>query len=63
MSCCEKYGIDCDQGRKCPLRQEPAIDRIEAALARLQAWVAWAGAGALVVAFWCIVWFILGLQK
>ena len=63
MSCCEKYGIDCRQGRDCPARQEPAIDRIEAALARVQVWVAYGAVGALVVAFWFLVWFILGLQK
>ena len=61
MSCCEKYSIDCREGRDCPDRQELATDRIEAALARIQVWVAWAAVGALVVAFWLIVWCILGV--
>lgn len=60
---CEKYGIQCRDGRECPERQAPAIDRIEAALARVQVWLAYGAVGALVVAFWCLVWFILGLKK
>lgn len=63
MSCCEKYGIDCREGRDCPMRYELATDRIEAALARIQVWVAWAAAGALIVAFWTIVWCVLGIMK
>ena len=59
MSCCKKCGIDCRQGRDCPARQELTTDRLDAAMARIQVWVAWAAAGALCVAFWSIVWSLL----
>lgn len=62
MSCCEKYGIDCRQGRDCPARQELTTDRLEAAIARTQVWVAWTAVGALIMVFWTIVWMFLGVM-